>query len=393
MIFIWRMSWIFFIFQSVLYCPNRLDSRTTSWYTNVIKIRKKRVFNGLRVLRAAIQQFFHHEGTHMKKSILILVCLAACIAVLTTSAGFAAEKETIGITKIVAHPALDAVEKGIMDELAALGYDFNYDLQNANGELSTAASIANKFKSENVKMAIGITTPSSQALVNAIKDIPVIFTAVTDPVSAGIVPTLSKGDRNVCGVSDMTPVKEQIQYLNKLKKITTLGHVYSSHEENGVTLAKVAEQACKDLGIEFVATTISNSAEVKQAMQTIIDRVDGIYLSTDNTVFSALSAVIDVAMKAKKPIMSADPASAETNPILAAWGFNYYKMGRATGRLAAEVLKGKNPDEIPVRFMTDPSDVDLLLNMDVAEKLDIEVSEEAMEMANKLIKNGKLIER
>jgi putative ABC transport system substrate-binding protein len=299
----------------------------------------------------------------------------------------------IGISKIVAHPALDAVEKGIQDELKSLGHNFTYDLQNANGEISTAASIANKFKSQKVTLAVGIATPTAQALVNAIKDIPVVFSAVTDPVAAGLVSSLKKGEGNVTGVSDLTPVKQQIEFLTRVKKIKRLGHVYSSHEANAVALADLARQACEEMGIEFVETTVTNSAEVKQAVQSIIRRIDGLYISTDNTVVSALSAVTEVAMENNVPVMSADPSSAETFDVIAAWGFDYYKMGRATGRMISNILKGSNPDDIPTMFMTDPSDVDLLINKDVAKKLGLSFPPDMVKLANKVIENGKLIKK
>jgi len=332
----------------------------------------------------------------MKKIItvlsLFLLLLASVTAVYAEGKKEEQKKVLIGISKIVSHPALDAVEKGIQDELKGLGYDIEYDLQNANGDISTAASIANKFKSEKVNIAVGIATPTAQALVNALKDtdIIVVYAAVTDPVSAGLVSSFDKGEKNVTGVSDMTPVKEQIKLLTKIKEIKRLGHIYCSSEANAVTLAEMAEKACEELGIEFVASTVSNSAEVKQAVQSIIKRIDGIYVSTDNTVVSALSAVADVAMKNKIPIMSADPSSAEGLDILAAWGFDYYKMGRATGKLISEILEGKKPEDIPTRFMTDPSDVDLLINLDVASKIGLTFPEEILETANKVVKDGKI---
>jgi len=302
-----------------------------------------------------------------KKIILMTVVMA--VALLTTSLLFAADsshKTVIGISKIVSHPALDAVVKGIQDEFAATKIKVEYDIQNANGDINTAASIANKFQSEKVALAIGVATPTAQALVNTLKETPVIFSAVTDPVKAGLVTSLKKGDKLVTGVSDMTPVKQQIELLLKIKKIMRLGHVYTSSEENAVVLAAVVKQACKELGLEYVETTVSKSAEVKQAVQSIIRRVDALYISTDNTVVSAMSSVTDVAMKNKVPVMSADPSSAESYPVLAAWGFDYYKMGRVTGKMAIEILKGKKPEQMPTRFMTSTADIDLLVNLDVA---------------------------
>lgn len=299
--------------------------------------------------------------------------------------------DTIGISKIVAHPALDATEQGIQDELKDLGFvNLNYDLQNANGDVNAAKQIATKFKSEKVRIAVGIATPTAQALVGTLTEIPVVFSAVTDPVGAGLVTSLDKGEKNVTGISDMTPVKEQIKFLTQIKDIKRLGHVYTSSETNAVRLAEIAKESCEELGIEFIETTVTNSAEVKQAVQSIIGRIDGLYISTDNTVVSALGAVTEVAMKNNVPIISADPSSAETYDILVAWGFDYYKMGRATGKMIAEILKGKNPENMPTRFMTDPSDVDLLINLDVAKKLGLKIPDNIIKIANKIVENGEL---
>lgn len=331
----------------------------------------------------------------MKKS-LSLAAAFLLLSLVVSSTAFSAEapkKVLIGVSKIVSHPALDAVVKGLQDELAASRINAEYDLQNANGDINAAASIATKFQSEKVTLAVGVATPTSQSLVNTLKGIPIVFTAVTDPVKAGLVASLKKGDRNVTGVSDMTPVKQQIELLLKVKKIKRLGHIYTSSEENAVVLAGVVKQVCKELGIEFVETTVSKSSEVKQAVQAISRRVDALYISTDNTVVSAMSAVTDVATKARIPVMSADPSSAESYPVLAAWGFDYYKMGRTTGKLVVEILKGKKPEQIPTQFMTKTSDVDLLINLDVAKKLGLTFPKDIVKSANKVVENGKLTKK
>jgi putative ABC transport system substrate-binding protein len=152
----------------------------------------------------------------------------------------------------------------------------------------------------------------------------------------------------------------------------------------------LARKTCKELGLEFVETTVTNSAEVKQAVQTIIGRVDAVYVSTDNTVVSALSAITEVAMEQKVPVMSADPSSAEKFDVLAAWGFDYYKMGRATGKMVNDILKGRAPATIPVRFMTDPSDMDLLVNLDVAKRLGLTIPADIRKAAKTVIVDGKM---
>ncbi|NVN89402.1 MAG: ABC transporter substrate-binding protein [Desulfuromonadales bacterium] len=330
----------------------------------------------------------------MKKWLsLVTAFLLVSLVLLSPAFAAAPAKVLIGVSKIVSHPALDAVVKGVQDELASAKVNAAYDVQNANGDINAAASIATKFQSEKVTLAVGVATPTSQALVNTLKGIPIVFAAVTDPVKAGLVSSLKKGDKNVTGVSDMTPVKQQIELLLKVKKVKRLGHIYTSSEENAVVLAGIVKQACKELGIEFVETTVSKSSEVKQAVQAIIRRVDALYISTDNTVVSAMSAVTDVAMKARVPIMSADPSSAENYPVLAAWGFDYYKMGRATGKLVVQILKGKKPEQIPTQFMTRTSDIDLLINLDVARKLGLVIPKDILKSANKIVENGKLTKK
>lgn len=329
-----------------------------------------------------------------KKSSTLMMGLALSLLCAATAFAAAPSKPVvIGISKIVSHPALDAVVKGVQDELKAAKVNATFDVQNANGDISTAASIANKFQSQKVDLAVGVATPTAQALVNTLKGIPIVYSAVTDPVKAGLVSSLTKGGKNVTGVSDMTPVRQQIEMLLKIKKVKRLGHIYTSSEENAVVLAGMVKQVCKDLKIEFVGTTVTKSSEVKQATQAIIRRVDALYISTDNTVVSAMSAVAEVAMKNKVPIMSADPSSSEAYDVLASWGFDYYKMGRATGKLVIEILKGKKPEQIPARFMTKPSDVDLLVNLDVAKKLGLTIPADIVKSAKTVRQNGKLIKK
>jgi putative tryptophan/tyrosine transport system substrate-binding protein len=300
-------------------------------------------------------------------------------------------KKIVGISKMSSNPAMDAVEQGIQDELRDLKLDVEFDLQNAGGDINTAASIADKFNTEKVKVAVGISTPAAQALVNHIKNIPIVFSAVADPVKAGLVASIDKGSRNVTGVSDMTPVKEQIYLFTQIRKIKKLGLIYSSNEDSSLALADIAKNTCGEMGIEAVEAAVTSSAEVKQAVESIIGRVDGIYISTGSVVLSAISDVADAAMRNKVPVMSADPDSAKKYDILAAWGFDYYKMGRETGKMAAEILSGKKPEIMQTRFMTDASDMDLLLNLDAAKKLGIKFQKDTLDMANRIISNGQMI--
>ena len=220
--------------------------------------------------------------------------------------------------------------------------------------MSAAATIAQKFRSDKIDLAVGIATPTAQALANVITDFPVIYAAVTDPVDAGLVSTYEKGEGNITGVSDKIQVEIQIELLIEVTKAKAIGHVFTSGEANAVLLKNMAEEACEKFGVEFIATAVSNSAEVKSAVQAIAGKVDGLYISTDNTVVSALPSVADAALEAGIPILSADPTSAEGLDILIAWGFDYYKMGRRTGYLVKEVLDGADPDGIGTVFHDRP---------------------------------------
>lgn len=331
----------------------------------------------------------------MKKISVVFVAVAAFTLVAFSGCSKKAGdgKLKIGIAKIVQHPALDQIEQAIQDRLNEAGIKAEYNLQNANGDVNTAAQIANLYKSEKVDVAIGIATPVAVALANTIKNRPVVFATVTDPVGAGLVPNVNAGYRNVTGLSDALPTVEDIALFKKLTGIKTLGYIYTSNEANSISSLEEVKKGCAAAGLELVAQSITNSSEVKTAAESIIDRVDGIYLTTDNTVFSALPALVEVFNKAKKPIYSADVTGAMNGGIAIASGFNYYKAGLATADIVIEILNGKKPADIPVKFMTEPSDKDLLFDMDALKACGIEIDQKLLDSANMIFENGKLTER
>jgi putative ABC transport system substrate-binding protein len=299
----------------------------------------------------------------------------------------------IGIAKIIQHPALDACEQGIRDALEARGVRAVYDSQNANGDMSTAAQIANKFKNDRDAVVIGIATPVAQALVNAIKDVPVIFTAVTDPVGAGLVSTTARGEGNVAGASDAIPTAENIALFREIAGIKTLGYIYTSSEDNSVADYEKVREGCAANGITLVTQTVNTTAEVKQAAQAIVNRVDGIYLTTDNNVFSAVSAVIQVFADAKKPVFAGDATGVRDGGCLVASGSNYYKLGLSTGGIVADVLEGKKPADIPVKFATLPSELDFMVDLDAAKNCGITIPQKYVDQANLIFQNGVLTEK
>lgn len=316
--------------------------------------------------------------------------LILCVGALFTSCAPKSAK-LIGIAKFVSHPALDAIEKGIQDELAASKPDYKIDLQNANADMNTAAQIAQHFKQEKVALAVGIATPTAQALANQIKDRPVIYAAVTDPVSAGLVASMDKGGANITGTSDMTPVREQLDLLRSLKpSVKRVGNIYASGEANSVVIASIVKAYCQENGLEYVETTITNSSEARQALLSIADRIDGLYLGNDNTVFSALSGIADVALEKKIPVVTADPSSAETIPVLAALGYDYYRMGVATGKIIVRVLNGEKTENIPAFLPKESQDMSFVLNLDTAKQLGLTVDQSVIDKAKVVISDGQL---
>ncbi|MCH3907565.1 MAG: ABC transporter substrate-binding protein [Sphaerochaeta sp.] len=320
---------------------------------------------------------------------LCLIMTAAFAQPQTETTAAPQKTYTIGVSKMVSHPALDAIEQGMQDYMATTGIPVKYDFQNCNGEVSTAASIAQKFKSDNDDIVVGIATPPAQALALVFKDRPVIFGAISDPLAAGLVSNYDKTeDTNVCGVSDMNPIDLQLKTFFEVAHIKKLGMVYTSGEANGVAQMEVAKQVCADNGVEFISAAVSNSAEVKTAALSIIDRVDGMYVAIDNTVVSAIASVDEVCYKAKKPLFNTDTTSSENTHFFMSWGFNYYTVGVETGKVIERVIKGEKPRDIGAIFFNDPSQFDLMFNLDSAKYLGIDISDEMLKKASYLVKDN-----
>lgn len=327
-----------------------------------------------------------------------LFCILCCCMISSVLFAQGAQEQPmgvstkIGISKLLAHPALDVIEQGIQDYLASTGLPVAYDLQNANGDISTAVSIAQKFKSDKMDIVVGIATPTAQALANVFTDIPVVFSSITDPVAAGLVDSYDLPQTtNICGVSDLTPVESQIKLLIDLTGAKTIGNVYASNEANAVALMQLAQQACDRYGVKLVTAAVSNSAEVKMAAQSIIDRVDAVYVGTDNTVISALASLADVCTKANKPLFSGDTTSSEGLDVFAAWGFNYYNAGIYTGKMIEQIINGADPGALGTMFLTEPSDFELWFNMDVINRLGLTIPQDMLDSAARIVEDGKTI--
>ncbi len=308
---------------------------------------------------------------------LALLALVFIFIAMTASSAVPQEKVKIGIMQIVDHPALNAVRDGLIDALKEeFGYvegeNVEYDIQSAQGDVATANTIARKFVAEKVDLIVSIATPTSQAAANATKEIPIVFSAVTDPVSAGLVGSLEKPGGNITGVSDMTPVDKQVQLIRYLfKEAKKVGTLYNAGEVNSVVTNEMTKKACTANGMELLEATVASTADVAMAAQTLVHKVDVVYVSTDNTVVSAIDAVAKACNEAGVPLVLADPTTVEKGALLAL-GFDYYLHGRQTAEIVARVLKGENPGDIPVQFA---QKLVLLVNSETAKKLGMNIDE------------------
>ena len=308
----------------------------------------------------------------MRKILLLSLLLISSFS-LSAQASAESDDLKIGISKLMAHPALDDIERGIIDYLEENGVNAEYDLQNANGDISTAASIANVFRTEGVDIAIGIATPAAQALANAFEDIPVVFATVTDVEAAGL-----SGLDNVAGTSDEVPIKEHFSLIVQLTGAESIGMLYTSGEANGIASMERMKAVCEENGVSFISASVANSSEVRMAALSIIDRVDAMYVATDNTVISAISSLSEVCTEASVPLFSADTTSSFGTDVLVAGGFNYYQSGRQTGEIVLRILTGESPSEIGTEYL---EDLDLYINTSVASRLGIEIPADMLENA------------
>ncbi|WP_434922966.1 ABC transporter substrate-binding protein [Glutamicibacter sp. PAEs-4] len=292
------------------------------------------------------------------------------------AAGGGDEPVNIGISQFVSHPSLDAVVTGFkagMEEAGYTGEKISYDENNAETDQATNTSIAGKLAADSdIDLVLAVATPSAQAAAQAITNVPVLFSAVTDPVDAKLVASNEAPGANVTGTSDMNPVDEQLQLLKDLvpdaKKV---GIVYSSGEANSAVQVKMAKEAAKGLGLTIEEAAVSASSEVQQAASSL--DVDAYYVPTDNAVVSALEGLLQVAEKNKVPVISADGESVKRGAT-ATYGINYEKLGEQTAAMAMKLLKGEaEPATMPVETI---SEVDLYLNEDAAKKAGIEFTDE-----------------
>ncbi|MFF2907437.1 ABC transporter substrate-binding protein [Paenibacillus sp. NPDC057934] len=313
------------------------------------------------------------------------------------SAGSAATTETTGsgdaktykiaISQYVEHPSLDATREGILAALKDAGIvegeNLKVDFENAQADQANNLSIAQKIAGDNNDLVLAIATPSAQAVVQSIKnDTPILFAAVTDPLDAKIVKDLDHPGGNVSGASDTNPaaITELMDFIAaQFPNVKKLGLVINEGEPNAVTMAGIAKKALDQHGIELVKAAITNTSEVKQAAESLVGRVDALYVTLDNTVVAGIEPIIQTANANKLPFFSSDRDTVEKGAF-ATVGFKYFDHGYQVGQMAAEVLKdGKKPGDMKVSMQ---EKLDVILNLKAAAAQGIEVTD-AMKSAVK----------
>lgn len=289
----------------------------------------------------------------------------------------------IGVTVIVSHPALEADQKGFEKAITEAGLEADYDYQNAQGDMANATTIAQKFKNDDLDLVHAIATPTSQAAVKVIKNKPIVYSSVTDPVDAGLVKTMGPSGTNVTGISDAWPIERQIElYHQMVPSAKKWGTVYNAGDANSVKSISWTRDAMKKFGLELVEVTISNSAEVYTGAQTLVGRVDAIYITSDNTVVSALESVVKVANNKKIPLFGGDTTTVEKG-MIAAYGLNYFQVGYSAGKKAVLVLKGQDPGTVPSGLTENLS---LWINLKAAMDQNVTVPEKFVKMAEKVFR-------
>lgn len=321
-------------------------------------------------------------------AILVGATFTGCGGSSTSSNGessSSSDMKNIGIVQLVQHDALDSANKGFVDALKEKGYEegknIKIEQQNAQGEQANAQTIAKQFVDSKKDLIFAIATPAAQAAYNATKDIPIVFTAVTDPVKAEIAKDWKSSDTNVTGSSDKVPVEDQLKLLKKLlPQAKTVGVIYNTSETNSVTQVDELKAAAEKQGLSVKEIGVTNVNEINQNLSSALGQIDVLYTPTDNTVASGYSLVGKLCLEKNVPIIGAEEAVV-TKGGLASIGIDYYKLGKEAGFKAIEVLEGKKPSEVPITTL---SDMSFTINTDVAKKLNITIPSDIDSNAKKV---------
>lgn len=323
-----------------------------------------------------------------KKKISILLALVAIGACVTSCGTSKNEVKKIGIVQYIQHTALDSANKGFIEGLKEKGYEegknIEIDNENAQGKIDVAQQICGQFVSSNKDLIFSIATPTAQAALNSTKKIPIVFTAVTDPVEAGLVKSLNSPDGNVTGTSDKVNIDEQLSLFKKLvPNAKKMGVIYTTSEINSINQVEELKELAPKYGLEIKEIGIANINEVNQNLNNAIRDIDCLYAPTDNLVAASYSLVGSICTSNNIPSIGAEPAIVEQGGLVSK-GIDYEELGKMAGNKAAEILDGKDPSDIEVESM---NELKITINEDVAKKLNITIPEDIKEKAT-LITGG-----
>ena len=319
----------------------------------------------------------------MKKIIKML----AAVAVLASAINASAEPVRISISQFVEHPALNAVMKGFKDALQENGIAADCKNYIATGNMGTAGQIATQIAADAPDLIVAIATPCAQASAKAydkapqLANTPMLFTAITDPLAAGLVKDYQHPGPNITGVSNQMPMDKHLEMVRRfLPQLKTLGVMYNSGEVNSVSNVKRLKEAAEKMGIAIIDGPVTNSADVFQAAQSLVGKVEAVYVPTDNTVVSALETVIKTCEKTRLPLFSADTDSVKRGAI-AAMGFDYYQHGRQTGVMARKILAGAKPADLPVEFQ---ENLTFHINPEAGKRMGLTIEKAILDSADSL---------
>lgn len=295
------------------------------------------------------------------------------------------ETVKVGIIQIVVHDALDASRNGFLDALKENSYvegkNLEVDYKNAQDDKQMAQTIATGFKNDKKDLIFAIATPSAQAAYNATKEIPIVITAVTDPVDAGIAQSMEKSGTNVTGTSDDVPIAPQLDLIKKVLPDTkTVGVIYNTSEPNSVLQVRRLKDAAAKVGLAVEEVGVTNVNEVNQVLPVLLAKIDVLYVPTDNTVASAYALVNKLALDSKVPVFSAEEAGVTSGSLMSA-GIDYYQLGKEAGLKAVEVLKGAKPTDVPITTIAEPT---IAVNTKTAAALGITIPEDILGTAVKI---------
>lgn len=291
---------------------------------------------------------------------------------------------TIGISQLAEHPALDAARRGFEDGLKELGIDANIVYQNAQGDIPTSLSIAQKFVKDGVDLIFAIATSAAQSAKQATDEIPIVFSAVTDPVEAELVKSMDSPGGNITGTSDESPMDRQLKLFKEIdSSIKKVGIVFNTSEPNSQVQVKKAKELAATLGLEIVEVGINTINDIPQAVDSIIKKVDAIYTITDNMVASAINVVAEKAIENNMITVGAEESHV-TGGILITDGISYYELGKQSAKIAKEILiDGKSPSVIPVETAVNTKKV---YNEETLNALGLDINNEVFKDAEKIAK-------